>query len=260
MKFMPAHKSCIYEGMVQHRRFSPVENTFRYTTFMAFLDLDELPSLFDKTWLWSAKRPALAWFRRADYHKPEILNLKEAVLSTVEEKTGSRPSGSVRILTHLRYFGICFNPVSFYYCYEDDGSLATIMAEITNTPWGERHVYCLECKGKAADRQVFSFNKDFHVSPFMPMDCQYDWRFTSPADMLHVFMANERYERKIFDVRLSLKQKSITPSALTILLLRHPIHTVKVIAGIYWQSLRLKMKGSPFYNHPKIPKIPLERS
>ena len=243
--------SCIYQGMVQHRRFVPVDNQFRYTTFMAYLDLDELPQIFDNAWFWSAKRPALAWFRRADYHRPEVSDLKEAVLDTVAQKTGSRPTGAVRILTHLRYFGFIFNPVSFYYCHDADGNLETIMAEITNTPWGERHVYCLPCNGKTADRQVFSFDKDFHVSPFMAMDCRYDWRFTTPNKNLHVFMANERFERKVFDVRLSLTQHAISPRKLTALLFSHPFHTAKVVAGIYWQALKLKLKGSPVHTHPK---------
>ena len=137
-------RSCIYRGHVRHRRFTPVEHAFRYPLFMMYLDLDELPHVLDVHPLWSARRPAPAWFRRRDYHGDAAVPLDEAVRATVAEQTGSRPRGPIRLLTHLRYFGYCFNPVSFYYCFdEEDRRVETIVAEVNNTPWGERHCYVL---------------------------------------------------------------------------------------------------------------------
>ena len=137
-------KSCLYVGHIQHRRHAPVPNVFRYRIFMTLLDLDELPGLFDRFWLWSANRPALAWFRRKDFHGPANSSLADAIRDTVMQHTGIRPAGPIRLLTHLRYFGYSFNPVSFYYVYDEtDTQVQTIVAEITNTPWKQRHCYVL---------------------------------------------------------------------------------------------------------------------
>ena len=114
--------SRIYNGWVEHRRAAPHENRFRYRLFMLYLDLAELPALFDGTPFWSARKPALAWFKRSDYLGPAELPLDEAVRSLVTQKTGRRPQGPIRLLTHLRYFGASMNPVSFYYCFNAAGS------------------------------------------------------------------------------------------------------------------------------------------
>jgi hypothetical protein len=113
---------------------------------MLYLDLDELPRLFEGRWLWSVNRRNIAEFRRSDYLGDPTRPLKDCVLDEVEKATAERPRGAVRLLTHLRYFGHCFNPVSFYYCFDVEGAgerLHSIVAEITNTPWKERHRYVL---------------------------------------------------------------------------------------------------------------------
>ena len=155
---------------------------------MTLLDLDELPGLFDRFWLWSANRLALAWFRRKDFHGPADSSLADAIRDTVMQHTGIRPAGPIRLLTHLRYFGYSFNPVSFYYVYDEtDTQVQTIVAEITNTPWKQRHCYvlntrdCEQTETAGIDHQSWrwQFDKQFHVSPFMPMDMEYHWRFSS---------------------------------------------------------------------------------
>ena len=167
--------SCIYKGWVRHRRLAPTRNRFRYRLFMLYIDLAELPRLFDRVPFWSARRPAPAWFKRGDYLGPADVPLDQAVRDLVERRTGRRPAGPIRLLTHLRYFGYVMNPVSFYYCFDRAGTaLETIVAEITNTPWGERHQYVLPAAaavdGGAAPMLRFDFDKRFHVSPFMPME------------------------------------------------------------------------------------------
>lgn len=157
------------------------------------------------------------------------------------------------MLTHLRYAGVIFNPVTFYYCYAPDGTtLDAIVAEITNTPWLERHAYVLpSASAHAQGRWLrWDFAKTFHVSPFMPMDRTYDWRFNVPGDDLCVHMDVLREGQREFDAWLQLERHALTGTALARVLWRYPLMTAQVIGQIYWQALRLKLKHSPFYNHP----------
>jgi uncharacterized protein len=244
--------SRIYNGWVEHRRAAPHENRFRYRLFMLYLDLAELPALFDGTPFWSARKPALAWFKRSDYLGPASLSLDEAVRVLVAERTGHRPRGPIRLLTHLRYFGYSMNPVSFYYCFNAAGdALETIVAEITNTPWGERHQYVLPLAGGNRRLSSFEFDKQFHVSPFMPMDIRYQWRFNEPGRRLFVNMRNLRRGDRVFDATLNLRGAPLTRAGLLRVLASFPFMTLKVLAGIYFQALRLYLKRTPLFPHPK---------
>lgn len=241
-------KSCLYEGVVWHARTAPRAHAFRYRVFMAYLDLAELPTVFDRYWCWSVRRPALAWFRRADYLGDERVPLDRAVRDLVQARTGRRPGGPIRMLAHLRYFGHCFNPVTFYYVFDaDDTRVETLVAEITNTPWRERHAYVLPARPDGT--LAWNFAKEFHVSPFMPIAQHYDWCFGVPSTTLDVRMENHEAER-VFSAGMHLFRVPITAPALARALLRWPAMTVRVIAGIYWQALRLKLKGVPFFSHP----------
>jgi hypothetical protein len=215
---------------------------------MAWLDLAELDEVFRDRWFWSARRPALAWFRRADYLGDPAVSLAEAVRDRVATETGVRPSGPIRLLTHLRMFGYCFNPVSFYYCYDAAGAkVQTIVAQITNTPWNERHAYVLPAGGGALR---FRFGKAFHVSPFLPMALQYDWHFSAPGPRLAVHMRNLDHGAKVFDATLDLERREIGAASLAGALARFPLMTLQVVTAIYWQAFRLWTRRTPFYAHP----------
>jgi DUF1365 family protein len=250
-------KSCIYEGQVRHRRFSPRNHEFDYRLYMMYLDLDELPGLFDRFWLWSARHFNLAWFRRSDHMGDNAQPLKQSVRDKIYQHTGIRAEGPIRLLTHCRYFGFGFNPVSFYYCFDkDDTHVETIIAEVNNTPWGEQYCYVLgEADNVAAEkdnagRMQYTPAKDFHVSPFMPMNINYDWRFNQPGDRLTVHMQNFIDDDKLFDATLDLDQRPMTSANMARVLVRYPVVTMKVVAGIYYQALRLLLKRIPIYDHP----------
>jgi uncharacterized protein len=221
--------------------------------YMAWIDLAELDEVFRGRWFWSARRPALAWLRRADYLGDAGIPLDEAVRRRVAEALGQRPTGPIRMLTQLRNYGHCFNPVTFYYCHTADGtSVETIVAEITNTPWRERHSYVLPATAAraAGDSLHFGFDKRFHVSPFMPMEQGYRWHFTEPAARLAVHMENLQGDERVFDATLNLTRREIGTASLALVLLRFPFSTLRVLAAIYWQALWLKLKGVPVHTHP----------
>jgi len=242
-------QSCIYEGRVSHTRATPVAHAFTYPLFMLYLDLSELPHALALSRWWSVNRPAVGWFRRSDYFGDPREPLDESVRRLVERETGRRPEGPIRLLTHARYFGYAFNPVSFYYCFDSRGeALETIVAEVRNTPWGERHCYVLHASGAPARR--FATAKALHVSPFMPMDVRYEWAFSLPGSRLGVGMTVTRDGRRLFTAALDLRRSEITTGRLASVLVRYPFMTLQVIAGIYWQALLLKLRGCPTYAHP----------
>ena len=246
-------KSCIYEGRVNHARSRPARHQFSYRLFLMYLDLEELETLFQGRWFWSTSRPALARFRRSNHLGPDDQPLTDAVRDLVARETGKRPDGPIRLLTNLSYFGYCFNPVSFYYCFSADGATVEyIVSEVNNTPWGERDTYVMDCRSISPFDSSWRFRptKKMHVSPFMPMEVEYDWVLSEPAEQLSVFMANSQDSVRVFNATMRLNRRPITAWSLASVLLRFPLQTFKITLAIYWEALRLWVKRCPFYTHP----------
>jgi len=245
--------SAVYEGWVRHRRFEPIEHGFRYRLFLMYLDLNELPQVLDPYPLWSARRPAAARFRRADFIGDPARPLAGCVRDTVEAETGRRPAGPVRLLANLRYLGHIFNPVSLYYCFDASGeTVEAVVADVNNIPWGEGHPYVLARGTRQGSVLKDELDKQLHVSPLMGMDQTYAFSASEPGERLQVHIESRPVgEGKQFDATMSLRRLELSPGLMARLPVRYPAMSLQVVAKIYAQSLRLKLRGARYFPHPE---------
>jgi uncharacterized protein len=246
--------SAVYEGWVRHRRFEPVRHSFRYPLFLMYLDLDELPAVLDPYPGWSARRRALARFRRDDFMGDPARPLAECVRDAVAAETGWRPTGPVRLLAGLRYLGHSFNPVSFYFCFDSAGArVEAVVADVRNIPWGERHAYVLARGRREGPVLSDELDKALHVSPLMGMDQTYSFRAGEPGERLAIHIESRPRDggAKSFDATLSLRRRELSGPLMARLLARYPAISLQVVARIYAQSLRLKLKGARYFPHPE---------
>ncbi len=244
--------SCLYVGQVSHVRERPVRNAFRYRLFMLYIDLEELPKVFDRYWLWSAEQRNVAAFFRKDHLRTSSISLLESARDLVEERLGFRPQGPIRLLTHLRYYGFMMNPVSFYFCYNTDQKPVAMIAEVNNTPWGEQHCYVMLWDSSTEQgTQHWEIEKGFHVSPFMEMQMRYHWEAQEPGEKLLVNIANHDQEGFLFSAGMNLQRREINAGNLATCLIKYPAMTAKVYAAIHWQALKLWAKGVKYVPHPE---------
>jgi hypothetical protein len=242
--------SAIYEGTIRHRRFAVRPHELRHHIALVYLDLEELDGLLDGRLI--ACRPGLVRFRRGDYLGDPHVGLGDAVRALLVRRMGSAPAGPIRLLTHLRTFGHCFNPVSFYYCFTPQEQLDAVVAEVTSTPWGERHAYVLERSGEGPVLDV-SFAKALHVSPFMGMEQRYTLRAAAPDATLAVHIESHELGKLAFDATLALRRAPLSRRGLASLTMCYPAATLRVLALIYGHALALKLKGVPLHARPKEP-------
>lgn len=239
--------SAIYEGTIRHRRHAVREREFHHRLALLYLDLQELDRVLDGRLL--ARRPGLVRFRRSDYLGDPGVTLADAVRTEVERQAGRAPIGPVRVLTHPRTLGHCFNPVSFYYCFTPQEQLDAVVAEVTNAPWGERHAYVLARTGDAPDLSA-SFAKALHVSPFMGMEQRYTMHVAEPGPTLTVHIESHEHGQLAFDATLALRRRPLTRAGLARVTARYPAATLRVLALIYAHALALKLGGVPVHPHP----------
>ena len=244
-----SQRSCLYEGSVHHKRHDRVGHAFGYRMFSFCIDLDEVGQLTQ-----SGAVLAPRWWKPIRYAREDYLghareDLRESVRSEVERLGGERPLGSIRMWTSLRTFGYVFNPVTFYYCHRPDGRLQGVLAQITNTPWRERHCYWTPVDA-SGERAHATMKKAFHVSPFQPMEQEYEWRFSAPGEALSVHMQNRQQGNLVFEASLAMRRAPLDAPTLRRLWLRHPWTTAKVILAIHWNALVLWWKGATFHTHP----------
>ena len=250
-------ESCLYEGNVVHTRMLPTFHSFKYNLFMLCVDLNELPHIFKPYWFWSSKSWNLAFFRRKDHLGDPKISLDISARNLVEQKTGSRPQGPISLITHFCYFGYRINPVSFYFCFDKNKKkLDSVIAEINNTPWGEQHCYVFKCAPYSKNKKdKFTFDKQFHISPFMSMNLKYVWSLTRPSNKFSVEMETWENQKKILQVKFNTVRTQISHASLGRVLIQYPLVTFKVLWGIYFQAFRLWLKQVPFHTHPKYKKI-----
>lgn len=242
--------SAIYTGTLRHRRHQPREHAFSYRVFMVYLRLDKIDEVLARSRLWGRNALAVARYRREDFLGDPARPLQDEVRRRIHEETGREHHGPIYLLANLRYFGLQINPIACYYCFGEDGeTLEHLVAEVTNTPWGERHSYVLTPEGnERVLRQRFA--KTFHVSPFNPMAMEYHWRSSRPGERLAIHLENHTRQGREFDATLALRAEPMTARTMRRILWRFPLMTMKVATAIYWQALKLFIKRVPLYPHP----------
>lgn len=255
-------ESALYIGTVRHRRFEPVGHEFAYPLFMAFLDIDRIPQTMKLSRFTSYGRFNWASFHEKDHFGDPTLPLRVRLKEDAAKHGIQLPEGQIFLLTHLRYLGYNFNPISIFYCYNCDGNLELVLAEVNST-FGESHNYWLTDAERVAssDARVYRSHKAMHVSPFMPMDMDYWFVLPDPGKRLVAHMKTLMGERSIFDATLDLRSEPWSAASIRRALLRFPWVTAKVIAAIHWEALRLFLKKVPVFTHPdRIGKDPHERT
>lgn len=258
-----------YKGWIQHTRTSPKPHKFRYDYFQLWLDVEQPQAIDQISPFWSSNRFNLVRYQRQHY-QPSKRPIHAEICHLIKQQTNQEFNGKIYLLGNLTYWGYCYNPVCFYFCYDEKQQLQYILSEIHNTPWGERFTYLHDVADSLSSAPIrkssshsndrgddtlrFKFDKKFHVSPFMPMDLEYDWRFNVSNEGIFISMNLQRYSENssesIFNATMNLKSTPLGSKQARQIAFRYPWMCAKVMLSIYWQALRLWLKRIPFQTHP----------
>lgn len=246
--------SALYLGTVRHRRHRPVVNAFRYRVYHVLLDVDELARLDAEVGGFTYNRPGITSFHDRDHFGPADLPVRDKLARWLSDQGVELPPGPVRVLTNLRVLGYVFNPVSWWFCHAADGRLACIVAEVSNT-FGDHHAYLLDDLDDRADGTVRArSDKVFHVSPFLPIEgLTYRFTFVGPGDRALVHMDVEDAEGTVLDATQDGRRVPLTTGTLARALVTHPLLTLRTVALIHLQALRLWRRRVRFHRRPVPP-------
>ena len=250
--------SCLYRGRVSHRRGEP-EHQFSYSTSWAYFDLTEIDTVVQKCRLLSKRRFAAISFRREDHFGESGDSLMDSVREKLQRETQIELNGPVRLLTQFRHFGLFFSPLNVFYCFDSNEQLLAMIAEVTNTPWNQKHTYVLwEGNRVLGSKSRYAHPKSFHVSPFMGMEADYHWKISAPSDSMNLSIGSVRDGKRIFHADMNLQRVPITDQQLFRNVCRYPVASLQILGAIYAQAFRLWMKKCQFYPHPQT--VPMQDS
>jgi DUF1365 family protein len=248
--------SAIYRGTVAHRRLRPRQHALKYSAFWMLFDLDELPSLGRSLTLFSYNRFNLFGFYDRDHGDSSGAVLRVWVDGHLKDAGIVTDGGPIRLLSMPRLLGYVFNPISIYFCYRRDGTLNAIIYEVNNT-FGQRHSYLIPVEPGAGRTITQSCAKQLYVSPFNDMDMSYSFKVQPPEASVAVAVDVLDAAGLIITTSLSGKRQALSDAAIAGTFLRHPLLSLKVIAGIHWEALRLWLKGMKITERPPCPEQPV---
>ncbi len=238
---MSGLKSGLYSGRVGHTRLRPRRHSLSYGVFMLLLDLDELPELDRRLRWFSLARFNLLGFQPRDHGDGSPTPLRAQVERHLGAAGVALDGGAIRLLCLPRVLGYVFNPLSLYFCHRPDGALAAILYEVSST-FGERHTYLIPVEGDAAEVRQ-SAAKRLHVSPFMDMALSYDFKVRPPADTVRVVIDTFDAQDLLLAASFAGRRRELTDRALLAACAAHPLLTLKVVAAIHWEALKIVLKG-----------------
>lgn len=245
--------SCLYLGAVMHKRLRPFAHGFRYRVFSLFVDLDELPALDRKLRLFSHNRRNLFAFYDRDHGPRDGTPLRPWIDAHLRRADLDPAGGRVRLLCFPRMLGYVFNPLSIWFCHHADGHLLAVLYEVRNT-FGERHGYLIPAAPSAPGAPLAQqADKAFYVSPFLGMEAGYRFRLKVPDARLAVAIRQSVPEGDQLVARQSGRRVALNDRALLFVFFAYPLMTMKVIAAIHWQALRLWWRGAKLQNRPTPP-------
>jgi DUF1365 family protein len=247
-----SNHSAVFVGTVTHERLRPKNHSLRYRVFSMLVDIDELPALDKSLRLFGHNRAAVFSFHDADHGKGGDGDLRDWVEKLLVEAGIRLHGGAIRVLCYPRIFGYVFNPLTVFFCYSGDGALRAILYEVSNTH-AEKHTYVIPVAESDKDVVRQNCRKTFFVSPFVEMDCEYNFRIVPPGEKVIIAISQSDRDGRLLSAKFSGARRPLTDATLGWALIRYPLMTLKIMAGIHWEAFRLWRKGIPVVSYKPAP-------